>query len=78
MAEESERRTVEQELRDLAGTLGKYASGGVQLGDDVVTDFGKALDVIGNHLVDLHRRVEKLEENNPEWTTRGWDPPPGE
>jgi hypothetical protein len=78
MAEEPDRRTVEQELRDLARTLDKHASGGVQLSEEVVTDLGKALDVIGDHLVNLHRRIEKLEESTPEWTTRGWDPPPGD
>ncbi len=77
MAEGPEKRTVEQELRDLANTLDKYASGEVQLTEEVVADLGKALHGVGDHLVDLHRRVEKLEENTPEWTTRGWVPPPG-
>lgn len=74
---EPERPTVERELRDLASTLGKYAAGGVQLSEEAVTDLGKALDVISHHLGDLHRRVEKLEQSTPEWTTRGWEPPPG-
>jgi hypothetical protein len=78
MAEEPERRTVEQELRDLANTLDKYASAEVHLSQEVVTDLSKAVHVIGDHLVDLHQRIEKLEENTPEWTTRGWGPPPGD
>jgi hypothetical protein len=78
MAEEPEDRTVEQELHDLANTLDKYASGEVQLTEEAVTDLSKALHGIGDHLVDLHRRVEKLEESSPEWTTEGWVPPPGD
>ncbi len=78
MAEEPGKRSVEQELRDLAHTLDKYASGEVQLTEEVVTDLSKAVRGISDHLVDLHRRVEKLEEDTPEWTTRGWDPPPGD
>ena len=78
MAEDPGKRTAEQELRDLASTLDKYASGEVQLTEDVVTDLSKALHGIGDHLVDLHRRVDKLEESTPEWTTRGWIPPPGD
>jgi hypothetical protein len=78
MAEEPRKRNVEQELRDLANTLDKYASAEVQISGEVVTELDKALRGIGDHLVDLHRRVEKLEEQTPEWTTKGWGPPPGD
>ena len=78
MAEKPEKRTVEQELRELATTLDKYGSGEGRLTKEMVTDLSKAIHGIGGHLVDLHHRVEKLEENTPEWTTRGWDPPPGD
>jgi hypothetical protein len=78
MAEEPRKRNVEQELRDLANTLDKYASAEVQISGEVVTELDKALRGIGDHLVDLHRRVEKLEEQTPEWTTKGWGLPPGD
>lgn len=78
MAESPESRNVEQEIHDLMKSLEKYASGDAHLGSEVVTDLGKAMHDIGNHLVDFHRRIEKLEENDPEWTTRGWGPPPGD
>ena len=78
IAEPPERRTVEQEIRDLTSSLDKYVSGDAHLSSEVVTDLGKAIHDIGDHLVDFHRRIEKLEEDKPEWTTRGWGPPPGE
>ena len=78
MADSPETRNVEQEIHDLKKSLEKYASGEVHLSSEVVSDLGKAMHDIGDHLVDFHRRIEKLEEDNPEWTTRGWGPPPGD
>ncbi|MGA2521525.1 MAG: hypothetical protein ABSG81_11995 [Acidimicrobiales bacterium] len=78
MAQEPKNRTVEQELRDLANTLGKYTSAEVALSGAVVTDLDRALHGFGDHLANLHRRIEKLEEQTPEWTTKGWGAPPGD
>ncbi len=78
MAESPETRNIEQEIHDLMKTLEKYTSGEAHLSSEVATDFGKAMHDIGDHLVAFHRRIEKLEENDPEWTTRGWGPPPGD
>ncbi|MGO8876262.1 MAG: hypothetical protein ACLQNG_10935 [Acidimicrobiales bacterium] len=77
MAETPERRSVEQELRDLIRSLEKYAAGGAELSAQALTDLGKAIHDVGEHLVNLHRRIERLEADTPEWTTRGWAPPPG-
>lgn len=77
MEEPPETRTVEQEIRDLVRSLDKHISSDVQLSSEVVADLGKAIHGIGDHLVDFHRRIEKLEEDKPEWTTRGWELPPG-
>jgi len=78
MAESPEKRNVEQELRALMRSLDKYVSGNAELNSEVVTDLGKAIHAIGDHVVDLHQRIERLEEGTPEWTTRGWGPPPGD
>ena len=78
MAESPEKRSVEQELRALMRSLDKYVSGNAPLSSEVVTDLGKAIHGIGDHVVDLHQRIERLEEDKPEWTTRGWEPPPGD
>jgi hypothetical protein len=42
-----------------------------------VADLAKAIHELGDHLVTLHQRIERIENSNPEWTTRGWTPPPG-
>jgi len=78
MAESPEKRSVEQELRELMRSLDKYVSGNAVLSSEVVTDLGKAIHDIGDHVVDLHQRIQRLEEDKPEWTTRGWEPPPGD
>ena len=78
MAEPPQKRSVEQELRELMRSLDKYVSGNAELGSEVVTDLGRAIHGIGDHVVDLHQRIAKLEEDKPEWTTRGWGPPPGD
>lgn len=77
MVENPEKRSVEQELRDLVRSLERYVAGSIQPTSQVVTDLGRAIRDVGEHLVNLHRRIEKLEADTPEWTTRGWTPPPG-
>ncbi len=56
-------------------SLDKYVSGNAELGSEVVTDLGRAIHGIGDHVVDLHQRIAKLEEDKPEWTTRGMGSP---
>jgi hypothetical protein len=42
-----------------------------------IDDLAKAIHTIGDHLVALHRRLERLEATQSEWTTHGWEAPPG-
>ena len=42
-----------------------------------IDDLRRSLDRIGEHLVSLHNRLARIEEAEPEWTTRGWEAPPG-
>ena len=47
----------------------------------ITEDLSKTIHRIGHHVVALHRRIHKreqeLEESEDEWTTRGWEPPAG-
>lgn len=53
----------------------------VRSGTEPVRDLTKAFHSVGDRLVALHRRLARLEqtveETEDEWTTRGWQPPPG-
>lgn len=74
---ETHRQEIENRIRELKETLEKYTTGKEHPMPAAVADLTKAIHEIGDHLIDLHRRIEKIEETHPDWTTRGWTPPPG-
>lgn len=75
--EAKDKRTIEGALNDLKASMAKYTSGKTQPTPEVLADLTRAIHDISDHLVDLHRRVERVEESQEEWTTRGWLSPPG-
>jgi hypothetical protein len=77
MAQHDDHPSPEARARELKSTLDKYLTGEAEMTRDVAADLTRAVHEIADHLVDLHRRLEKIEESVPEWTTRGWMPPPG-
>lgn len=77
MTESGDRQGIENKIHELKGAIDKYITGKQQPTPTVVADLMKAIHEMGDHLVELHRRVEAIEEMLPEWTTRGWSPPPG-
>lgn len=77
MTQTDDRRNLEGRIRQLKSSLDKYITGEAELTTAVAADLTKVVHEIADHLVDLHRRFEKIEETLPEWTTRGWMPPPG-
>lgn len=77
MSEVNDQRNIEEAVGALKASTGKYASGQAQPSPEVVADLTKAIHDLSDHLVDLHRRIKKIEESHDEWTTRGWLPPPG-
>ncbi len=77
MAQPGEKRSVEHEIEDLKASIGKYLTGEAQLPSEVASDLTKAIHDLSDHVVNLHRRIEKIEDTHDEWTTRGWMPPPG-
>ncbi|HMK98691.1 MAG TPA: hypothetical protein VK428_00730 [Acidimicrobiales bacterium] len=68
---------VEQELRHLKEKLATYTKGQTNPTPEVLADLARGVHELGDHMIALHRRLEKLEANTPQWTTRGWEPPPG-
>ena len=80
MQDPTERRSVEQDIRVLKRSLHKYADGAHPV-PELAPDITKAIQTIADHVVALHRRVARLEgtveASEDEWTTRGWEPPPG-
>jgi hypothetical protein len=77
MEEPREQHSVEHDINDLRQSLGKQTGQGMRPSAEFVTEVTRAIQTIGEHLVALHRRLERLEDTQPEWTTRGWEPPPG-
>jgi len=77
MSEPPDSPRIEQELRHLKEKLETYTKGHTNPTPAVLADLAKGFDRLGDHVIALHRRLEKLEANTPQWTTRGWEPPPG-
>jgi hypothetical protein len=77
MVQPGEKRNVEREIDELKASIEKYRRGETQVSSEVVGDLTKAIHDLGDHVVSLHQRIEKLEDTQEEWTTRGWMPPPG-
>jgi uncharacterized coiled-coil protein SlyX len=77
MTQTGDRRNLEDRICELKASLDKYITSEAELTTAVAADLTKAVHEIADHLVDLHRRFDKMEETLPEWTTRGWTPPPG-
>ena len=72
-----DRGSTEQEIADVKASIEKYRTEGAQITSEVTADLTKAIQDLGDHLVNVHRRVEKIEDTHDEWTTGGWVPPPG-
>jgi uncharacterized coiled-coil DUF342 family protein len=77
MTQPSEERGIEREIGELKASIERYSKAAAQPTSEAVADLAKAIHELGDHLVTLHQRIERIENSNPEWTTRGWTPPPG-
>ncbi len=67
----------ERDIGKLKASIDRYLSGTSGVSSEAAADLTKTIHELGDHLVDLHRRLEKVENDHEEWTTRGWLPPPG-
>jgi hypothetical protein len=77
VSEVNDQRNIEEAVADLKTSTARYASGKASPSTEVVADLTRAIHDLSDHLVDLHRRIKKIEDSQDEWTTRGWLPPPG-
>jgi len=77
MTEPPSTPSVAQELGHLKEKLETYTKGHTNPTPEAFADLAKGVHELSDHVIALHRRLEKLEANTPQWTTRGWEPPPG-
>ncbi len=77
VAPSDDHRRIEQRIKELRASLAKYETGTAQLDAEAMADLTKAVHDIGDHLMELSGRIDRIEDTQEEWTTRGWIPPPG-
>jgi len=64
-------------ISELKASLDKYLTGAEKPTAEALAEVTKAVHELADHIVDIHKRFERVEDSLPEWTTRGWMPPPG-
>jgi chromosome segregation ATPase len=77
MAQANGPKGVEDKIKQLKMSLEKYRTGETHLSAEIAADLTKAIHDLSDQLIDLHRRIATIEDSRDEWTTRGWEPPPG-
>lgn len=70
--------SLEEALGRLKASIAKHAEAGATPTHEAVADLTKAVRELSDHLVTLGGRIDRLEKSAPEWTIRGWEPPPGD
>ena len=77
VAPSDDHRRLERRIKELRTSLAKYETGALQFDPEAMADLTKAVRDIGDHLMKLSERIDRIEDNREEWTTRGWNPAPG-
>ena len=77
VAPSDDHRRLERRIKELRTSLAKYEAGALELDPEAMADLTKAVHEIGDHLMELSERIDRIDDNREEWTTRGWDPAPG-
>ena len=72
-----DRPNPEDRISELKASIDRYVSGAEEPAGEAVAELARAVHELADHVVDLHRRFERVEESLPEWTTQGWIPSPG-
>ncbi|MGP8059221.1 MAG: hypothetical protein ACLP9C_06270 [Acidimicrobiales bacterium] len=67
----------EDRISELKTSIGKYISGAEEPTGEALAELARAVHELADHVVDLHKRFERVEASLPEWTTQGWIPSPG-
>ena len=68
---------AEGRISELKASIAKYLSAAEEPTAEALADVTRAIHELADHVVDLQKRFERAEESLPEWTTHGWEPPPG-
>jgi hypothetical protein len=72
-----DRPNPEDRISELKASIGKYLSGTEEPTGEALAELTRAVHELADHVVDLHKRFERVEASLPEWTTEGWMPSPG-
>jgi hypothetical protein len=76
-SQDEDQRSLEQQIEELKESLAKYEEKAAEIDSETLADLARAVHDIGDHLLDVSRRVRRVEDSQEEWTVRGWVPPPG-
>jgi len=68
---------IEGELEKLKASIEKYTTGKSEPTAAALADVSKAVHDLSDHVATLARHIQAIEDTHPEWTTHGWDSPPG-
>jgi hypothetical protein len=77
MTAEEAKAGVIEDLEMLKVSIEKYATGVAEVTPALAADLTKAIHELSDHVASVVRRVQAIEDSQPEWTTHGWLPPPG-
>ena len=77
VAPSDDHRRLERRIKELRTSLAKYETGALQFDPEAMADLTKAVRDIGDHLMKLSERIDRIEDNREEWMTGGWNPAPG-
>jgi hypothetical protein len=78
MTHEAEKAgAIEGELEKLKASIERYTTGKSEPTPTALADVTKAVHHLSDHVATLARHIQAIEDSHPEWTTHGWDAPPG-
>jgi hypothetical protein len=68
---------IKGDLEKLKASIEKYASGKAEPTPTALADLTRAVHDLSDHVATLAHHIQAIEDSHPEWTTQGWDAPPG-
>ena len=78
MSRTGDQPKAEDRISELKASIGKYLNGAEEPTAEALADVTRAVNELADHVVDLHKRFEKVEASAPQWTIEGWQPPSGD
>ncbi len=68
---------IEGELEKLKASIEKYTAGKSDPTPTALADITKAVRDLSDHVATLARHIQAVKDSHPQWTTHGWESPPG-